>query len=126
MHPAVPSPRVSVTADRDRLLYDGENVTLSCEISLDAAIDVQTLLSLSWHGPSGEAVASATYHTTGELTYHHDLTLTSLNSSDSGDYSCIASAEPYDMSPLVPSEEGFDSYTITVGKLPGACVHARL
>ncbi len=116
----VPPPSVAVTAVPDRTLYNGETVTLTCTITLDQAVDTEVTVTASWHGPDGVIVTGVSNVTTDGVLHQSLLSLSSLGTSNSGDYSCTANVDPIDPSAplIVPSEEGTDVHTITVGKGP--------
>ncbi len=113
----VPPPSVAVTADTNRTLYAGEDVTLTCDITLDPAVDSEVAVTASWTGPDGPITAGVSDISGSGLAYQSTLTLSSLTTSDSGDYTCTASVDP--ATPLVVgSGGGTGSHTITVGKGP--------
>ncbi len=103
---------VTVSADPDRSLYTGEDVTLTCDIALDPAVDSEVAVTASWTGPGGTITAGVS-DITGSGPYQSTLTLSSLKTSDSGDYSCNASASSTD--PFVmASAQSSDTQTITI------------
>ncbi len=116
----VPPPSVAVTADTDRTLYADEDVTLTCDITLDpavlAAVDSEVAVTASWTGPGGPITDGVSDITGSGLAYQSTLTLSSLTTSDSGLYTCTASVDPAVPTPLVGSGDGTGSHTITVGK----------
>ncbi len=123
----VPPPSVAVTADTDRTLYANEDVTLTCDITLDpavpAAVDGEVIVTASWTGPRGPITAGVSDITGSGLAYQSTLTFSSLTTSDSGHYTCTASVGPAVPTPLVDSGDGTDSHTITVGKGPEYLTH---
>ncbi len=119
----VPPPSVAVTADTDQTLYTDEVVTLTCDITLDPAVDSEVTVTASWTGPGGPITAGVSEVTGSGLTYQSTLTLSSLTTSDSGLYTCTASVDPAVPTPLVGSGDGTDSHTIAVGKGPEYLTH---
>ncbi len=112
--PPVPPPSVAVTASPDRILYDGESVTLTCTITLDPAVDSVIYVTASWAGPDG-AISDGVSGVTGSGPYQSTLTLPSLVTSDTGVYACTASVGT-STPQVVASEDVTDTHTITVGK----------
>ncbi len=116
----VPPPSVAVTADTNRTLYADEDVTFTCDITLDPAVDSEVAVTASWTGPGGPITAGVS-DITGSGPYQSTLTLSSLTTSNSGLYTCTASV---DLAPLVVgSGDGTGSHTITVGKGPEHLTH---
>ncbi len=108
---------MAVTANPDRTLYDGESVTLTCTNTLDPAVDSVVAVTVSWAGPGG-SITDGVSGVTGSGPYQSTLTLSSLVTSDTGDYTCTAcvgTSTPQ----VVASEDGTDTHTITVGKVLG-------
>ncbi len=118
-HPPVPPPSVVVTASQDQTLYDGESVTLTCTITLDQAVDSVVAVTASWAGPGGGVLSYGGRVTvsgvTGSGPYQSTLTLSSLVTSDTGDYTCTASVDP-STPQVVASGDDTDTHTIAVGK----------
>ncbi len=107
---------MAVTAVPDRTLYDGESVILTCTITLDPSVDSVVAVTASWAGPGG-AITDGVSDMTGSGPYQSTLTLSSLMTSDTGDYTCTASVGPSTPQVVyVASEDGTDTHTITVGK----------
>ncbi len=99
---------MSVSAAPDRTLYTGEDVTLTCDITLDPAVDINLPVTASWTGPDGTLRAGRDM--TDAVPYHSTLTLSSLTTSDAGDYTCSAR--------IIGSVDAIAAFTITVGKGP--------
>ncbi len=110
---------MAVTAFPDRTLYDGESVTLTCTITLDPAVDSVVAVAASWAGPDGGLLSNGARVTVsgviGSGPYQSTLTLSSLVTSDTGVYTCTASAVT-STPQVVASEDVTDTHTITVGK----------
>ncbi len=120
----VPLPSVAVTADTDQTLYADENVTLTCDITLDPAVDSEVAVTASWTGPGGPITDGVSDMTGSGLAYQSTLTFSSLTTSDSGLYTCTASVDPAVSTPLVVgSGDGTGSHTIIVGKGPEHLTH---
>ncbi len=117
---SVPPLSVAVTASPDRILYDGESVTLTCTITVDPAVDSAVAVTASWAGPGG-AITDGVSGVTGSGPYQSTLTLSSLVTSDTGDYTCTASVEP-STPQVVDSGDGTDDHTIIVGKVLLLCM----
>ncbi len=119
---AVPPPSGDVTANLDlhRSFYDGHTVTLTCTIKLDPAVDSVVAVMVSWAGPDGKMLSTGDRVTVSDVTgsgpYQSTLTLSSLITSDTGVYTCTASAgSDASIAHLVASEDVADSHTITAG-----------
>ncbi len=113
----VPPPSVTVSADPDRTLYTDEDVSLTCDITLDPAVGSEVAVTASWTGPGGPITTGVSDISGSGLAYQSTLTLSSLTTSDSGLYTCTASVDPAVPTPLVVgSGDGTDSHTIAVGK----------
>ncbi len=107
---------MTVSADQDRTLYTDEDVSLTCDITLDPAVGSEVAVTASWTGPGGP-ITDDVSDMTDAAPYQSTLTLSSLTTSDSGLYTCTASVDPDVPTPLVVgSGVGTDSHTITVGK----------
>ena len=113
--PSVPPPLATVTADPDRTLYNGEGVTLTCDITLDPAVDSDVAVTASWTGPDG-AITTGVMDMTGSVPYQSTLTLSSLMTTDTGDYKCTASAVPENLLFVIASGESSATHNVTVGK----------
>ncbi len=108
---------MEITSVPDRTLYAGENVTLTCDITLDPAVDSEVAVTASWTGPGGPITAGVS-DITGTGPYQSTLTLSSLTTYDSENYTCTASVSPDPPSPfLLASEVATDTHMATVGML---------
>ena len=104
-----------VTQAPDRILYTEVDLTLTCTIELDAAVDTGVVVTVEWIGPNGTlfgTVPSATSSTT----YQSTVTITSLEMSDSGPYTCTATASPNGTPFVTASEATSNTTQVTVGK----------
>ena len=89
---SVPTPVVTVS-HADTILYAGTNVSLICNVSLDAAVDSNVSVDIEWHNMEDglltndtRVIASPTVDTT--LSFISRLTLTPLTDEDQGDFTC--------------------------------------
>ena len=111
----VPNPTVTVTANTSRTFYTGESVVLICNIKLNSAVDTDVTVTVSWSGPGGTITTGVT-DMTDTAPYQSTLTLSSLVTSDSGTYTCIASVDIVHPTYVTESEDGSDTHTIAVGR----------
>ena len=87
----MPIPRVEAIV-RNTPAYIGNNVTLTCTITVDATVTSGVLLTTAWFGPSDQLTNTSHVLTEGMNTqiYHTNITITRVSASDSGDYTCNA------------------------------------
>ncbi len=105
---------MAVVASLGRTLYEGESVTLTCDITVDPAVDSVVVVMVSWAGPVGEITPGVT-DVTGSGPYQSTLTL-SVEKSNAGVYSCTASVDPDTSSTFVlASTPGTSEYTLSIG-----------
>ncbi len=110
----VPAPGVAISREPDSgtTLRHGDSLTLTCDITLDPAVDSEVAVTASWTGPGGPITAGVSDMTGSGLAYQSTLTLSSLTSSDAGDYNCTASVD----STFNTGSEGSATLGITIGK----------
>ena len=80
----------------------GDNITLTCTIELTPAVNTNVIVTAKWTSTAiaGRDLTSGSIPTDTESdgTYYvNTLTLTSLETSDSGDYTCTAMASSVNM-----------------------------
>ncbi len=105
---------MTVTSSPDLPLYAGEDVTLTCDITLDpavpAAVDTEVTVTASWTGPGGPITAGVS-DMTNAAPYQSILT---LSNSAAGDYTCVATLQSRN-SPHVAASSPTQQ-TVTIGK----------
>ena len=117
--PPVTSQSVTVSRDPESgTLCHGDNLTLTCTIQLDGAINTGLDVTVVWIGPPGSiSPDNPTPTMDSETVYESTVTFSSLENSDSGDYNCTATVRPDPSSEFITeSGEGTDTLSITVGK----------
>ena len=98
-----------------RTLYTEDDLTLNCTIQLDEAVDTGVVVTVEWTGPNGmlfgtvPSVASST-------TYQSIVNITSLEMSDSGNYTCNATTSPNGTPFVIASEPTSNTTEVIVGK----------
>ena len=122
----VPAPSVEIIRSPDRnIVYTITQLILSCVIELDEAVDTEVSINQTWSGPRGQIIPDS-HVTISDVTfeeenYYSDVMFSFLQSLDSGNYTCMASAMPTDpeASAFVrDSGTASDEVVVTVGKGP--------
>ena len=115
--PPVPSPSVILSRDPESgILRHGDNLTLTCTIQLDGAIDTGVDVTVLWTGPPG-SISPDSPTMDSDTVYESTVAFSSLVTSDSGDYTCTATVSPDPSSEFITeSGEGTDTLNIIVGK----------
>ena len=81
-----------LVSDTPNPIMSGSSPTLTCTVELSPAVDVPVTVNTVWTRPDGLTITSATNPTMKSLTlYTSSSTLNSVESSDSGDYTCTVS-----------------------------------
>ena len=81
-----------------RTLYTEDDLTLTCTIQLDEAVDTGVDVTVEWSGPNGVTELSTGGCITvsdvasSNTTFQSTVTVTSLEISDTDDYTCIVTA----------------------------------
>ncbi len=112
---------VEITSAPDRTLYTDESVTLTCGVTLSPSVNTAVDVSIAWMGTQGEMLSTDGRVTvsgvTGSGPYQSTLTLSSLEETDTGVYTCTASASPDNSTSFVTaSDESSTTVQVTVGK----------
>ena len=94
----------------------GDNITLTCTIELDSTVDTAVMVTAVWNGPKGALSGTTPTDPDSDGRYKSTLTLTSLRTIDSGDYTCTAMASSENMFVTASDEVVSDKLVITFGK----------
>ena len=93
--PPVAITMVNVTSDNTDFVVGGD-ITFTCTIVVDSAVDTDVMVAAVWSGPDGALTGSNTTDPDSDGTYESTLTLTSLETINSGGYTCTAMASSDD------------------------------
>ena len=106
---------LSTSREPNETLYVNQNVTLTCTASLSPTVDTSVTVVVTWSGPRG--VQSNTAMTT-QREYTNAVTHSQLQTSDSGNYTCSATARPDVSSTFVAASTNTTSVLsiVVVGK----------
>ena len=107
---------MTVTASPDGTIFTGSSLTLTCSIELSEAVNITVTVNTVWSGPSGTQFTTTTSVATRmtATTYTSTVTISSVETSDSGEYTCtatVSSTSPF----LTDSELMLSSTNIVVG-----------
>ena len=105
--PAVVSVTATPAVDDDSVIIAGSTLTLTCTIELIEAVDDATVtVNTVWSGPTGTQFTTTTSLATriANTTYTSRATLSSVGTSDSGEYTCTAKLSSTSPS-VIESEE---------------------
>ena len=108
----VPEHTVSLHSNSPKLtpILSESSFTLTCTVELNPAVHVPVTVNTVWTGPDGAVITSATRPERKSFTLYASVnTLHSVDSADSGNYTCTVSVEDGD---TVSS-----SANITIGKV---------
>ena len=88
---------VMVAQAPDRTLYTEDDLTLTCTIELDEAVDTGVVVTAVWIGAGNTVLSTGGHITVSDVTgsrpvYQSTVDITSLEMSDSGAYTCTATA----------------------------------
>ena len=92
--------------------YVGTPLTLTCDITVDSAVDTSVMADVTWTRPSGVTTAE----TIMDGVYQSTLEFNPLSASDGGQYSCAVTISPVSgMDGFVSmSAVGMDNESLTV------------
>ena len=100
-----------------RTLYTEDDLTLTCTIELNEAVDTEVVVTVVWIGPNG-ALSGTAPSAGSSITYQSIFTVTSLEMSDSGAYTCAATATGNGTTFVTESQGGSATTTVQfVGKV---------
>ena len=105
---------MSVTLDHSENLFSCDYFTLTCTIELDPAVDIAVFVSIEWMRLNvglSDGNPSRIIKISNEI-YQGTLTLNSLETSDSGNYTCTATVTPSDSFIFVNESEEASSVII--------------
>ena len=94
---------------------------MTCDVEVDEAVDSGVSVSTSWRGPSG-GLASNSRVTISKVNvsdsehYQSEVMISSLQSSDSGNYTCGATISPEPSAFIQESDNASDVIHLSVGK----------
>ena len=113
---------MTITQDPTGTLYVGGRVTLECLIQVNNTVDTSVTVAVVWSTPDGKTITNTSRYEVVPVagsfpTYNTALCINNLMLTDSGNFTCNATASPDLSSPfIVPSEGQSTILSITVGK----------
>ena len=113
---------MEITREPAGSLYTNETVTLTCNITLNSAVDIPddtgVNVTVTWTGPPGGRwlTPDSPTSTISSTVYQSNLTLSPLKMTDSGNYTCTASVSSQ-AEFMVASDNSSDMESITIRKL---------
>ena len=116
-HLVPPPTAVTVTASPNGTIFTGSSLTLTCSIELSEAVDIAVTVNTVWSGPSGAQFTTSTPVATRmtATTYTSTATISSVGTSDSGEYTCTATVSSTSNSFVLASGGATGSTSVTVG-----------
>ena len=114
----VPLPTaVTLTASPDGTTLTGSPLTLTCSIELSDAVDIAVTVNTVWNGPPGTQFTTTTPVATRmtATTYTSTATISSVETSDSGEYTCTATVSSTSNSFVLASGGVSGMRTVSVG-----------
>ena len=99
---------MTVTASPDDpFVIRGSSLTLTCSIELSEAVDIAVTVNTVWSGPPGTQFTTSTSVATmvTATTYTSTATISSVETSDSGEYNCTATVSS--TSPFLTESDSF-------------------
>ena len=115
--PPVPSPVVTVSGPAESELEAGSSLSLTCSIQLQegGSVDTTTTIMSSWDAPDNARNTDSTAIATSATTL--DLNIASVQTADTGVYTCSASVTDFtDSVYVIDSTSATDTVSITVSK----------
>ena len=113
-HLVRPPTAVTVTASLDDpFIAESHPLNLTCSIELSEAVDIAVTVNTVWSGPSGTQFTTSVATRMTATTYTSTATISSIETSDSGEYTCtatVSSTSPF----LTDSDKVFGVRNVTV------------
>ena len=81
---------MSLTSNLPNPILSGADVTLTCTVELSPAVDVPVTVNTVWTGPTTESLNPSTTIQESLTVYRSTLVLKSVESANSGQYTCSA------------------------------------
>ena len=131
LSPLVPPPSaVTVTASPNGTIFTGSSLTLTCSIELSEAVNITVTVNTVWSGPPGTQFTTTTSVATRmtATTYTSTATISSVETSDSGEYTCTATVNSTSNSFVLASGGVTGSTSVNVGMYYACnvfCCHFR-
>ena len=109
---------VSLNTDDDGgTVYQGTELVITCNVTVDSAVDTEFYVSISWSSDPTEVMDGSFLTFSGTsgsgLEYDSTVTISPVNTTNSVNYTCTASINPH-TAYIIPSNEGSASVDITV------------
>ena len=94
----------------------GSNVTLTCTVELNPAVDVSVTVNTVWTGPAGFSTTNTAQPVMGSTTtYTCTVIVRSFGRDQSGNYTCTATVSS--VSPVFSPSSQSETVHITTGKI---------
>ena len=114
----VPTPTVTINNGNITVGFD---VTLTCTVDLDPAVDVPVTVNTVWTGPDGFRTANTAQPVMGSnSTYTSRARVGSFGRNQSGNYNCAATISPTNLL-TTDSDPKSGMARVTVGKANSTC-----
>ena len=116
-HLVPPPTAVTLTASPNGTIFTGSPLTLTCSIELSEAVNIAVTVNTVWSGPPGTQFTTTTSVATTmtATTYTSTATISSVGTSDSGEYTCTATVSSTSNSFVLASGGATGSTSVTVG-----------
>ena len=117
--PSVPAPDVAISLSTQGTIHQGTSLTLTCTATVDTSVNTGFDVNVTWSSTNTAALSGQFTTVSDRMGSGHQftrtVTLSPVDTTDSGGYTCTATATPTDSDPaIIPSSEGVASSTITV------------